>query len=195
MKTSRSFLIIALLFFPAMSAWASAGEDLAGIMRTFQSNLGPVYQLVVAISYVMGIYFIVDAIFRLKKYGQQRTMMSSQASMAKPVILFIIGLGLLYFPSFVNISVRSIWVNSSSNSVLWWGGAGSTWNAFVKPLIDVVRLFGLIAVVRGLVILTRIAAESTQPGTAGKGLMHIIAGTLAINILGTINIIRATFGF
>ncbi len=195
MKILRTFFIVALIFFPALSAWAAVGEDMAGMMRTFQSNLGPVYQLVVAISYVMGVWFIVDSIFRLKKYGQQRTMMSSQASMAKPIILFIIGLGLLYFPTFVNVSIQSIWVNSSSNSVLWWGSTGSTWSAFVNPLIDVVRLFGLIAVVRGLVILTRIAAESTQPGTTGKALMHIIAGTLAINIIGTINIIRATFGF
>ncbi len=186
-------LILSISLLPTSEAWAI--QDLGGILRTFQTNLGPLYQLVVAISYVMGIWFISDSIFKLKKYGQQRTMMSTNASMGKPILLFIIGLGLLYFPTFVNVSIQSLWVNGASTSIIGWGNPTSVWKAFVDPLIDTIRLFGLIAVVRGLAILTRMANESSQPGTAGKGLMHIIAGTFAINILGTINVIKATFGF
>jgi len=105
-----------------------------------------------------------------------------------------IGLGLLYFPTVVNVSIQSLWVYSSSSSILKYPSEPSSWDAFVQPLIDTIRLFGLIAVVRGLVILTRIAGENPQPGSMGKGLMHIIAGTLAINIVGTIDMIKATFG-
>lgn len=196
MKIFRFLItVIALSLYPVVNALAGPGEDLIQMMQTLQSNLGPVYRLVIAISYIMGIWFITDSIFRLKKYGQQRTMMSSQASLAKPVILMGIGLALLYFPTFVHVSLQTIWTNSSSNSVVWYGSGNTSWDAFIRPLLAVVRLFGVIAVVRGLVILTRIAAESTQPGTVGKGLIHIIAGTFAINIIGTINIIRATFGF
>jgi intracellular multiplication protein IcmC len=194
MKAIKWYFILLLTSLPISNAFASPSSDLASIMQTFQANIGPLYTFIVALAYVMGVWFITDAIFRLKKYGQQRTMMSTHASMAKPVILLILGLALLYFPSFVTVSIQSIWVNSTSSSVLRYPVEPSTWNAFVYPLIDIIRLFGLIAIVRGIIILTRLAGESVQPGSAGKGLMHIIAGTLAVNIVGTIDIIKATFG-
>lgn len=194
MKT-KTLIVIFLSLCPVGLAFAGPAENLAGMMQSLQANLGPVYRLVIALSYVMGIWFITDAIFRLKKYGQARTMLSTQASLAKPVILMIIGAAMLYFPTFVNISVSTLWLNASSNSVLKYPIETSMWSAFVNPLIDVIRLFGLIAVVRGLTILTRIAQESPQPGVVGKGIIHIIAGTLAINIVGTISVIKATFGY
>jgi intracellular multiplication protein IcmC len=194
MIVMRLLLILLFTVAPTTNVWA-AGEDLAGILQTLQTQLGPVYQLVVAIAYVMGIWFISDSIYRLKKYGQSRTMMSTQASLAKPVILMGIGVALLYFPTFATVSIQSLWVYGSSSSVLKYPSEPSMFDAFIHPLIDIIRLFGLIAVVRGLVILTKIANESTQPGTVGKGLMHIVAGTLAINIVGTIDVIKATFGF
>jgi intracellular multiplication protein IcmC len=186
------FLFLTLFFDNAL---ATPSENMVQMMQTFQRNLGPLYHLIVAISYVLGIWFIADSIFRLKKYGQQRTMMSTNASLAKPVILLVIGLALLYFPAFVNISIESLWAYGSSDSPLKYPIELSAWSGFVNPLIDSIRLFGLIAVVRGLVLLTRLANESPQPGSVGKGIMHIAAGTLAINIIGTINVIKATFGF
>lgn len=191
----RQIFLVTFLIFTCSLVYAGPTEDLAGIMRNFQQNLGPVYTFVVALSYVMGVAFIGDSIIRLKKFAQQRTMMSTNASMAKPMILFGLGLALMYFPTFVNTSVESLWVYGSSSSVLKYPSEPSTMSAFINPLIDAIRLFGLIAIVRGIVILTRLASESTQPGTIGKGLMHIIAGTLAVNIVGTVNVIRATFGF
>lgn len=193
MKLSR-WLVLSTLMLSISPVFAATAQDIAGILRTFQSNLGPLYIFVVALAYVMGIWFIADSIYRLKKYGQQRTMMSTNASIAKPIILMALGLTLLYFPTFVNLSTETLWVYGSSSSVLVYPNEPTSWNAFVHPLIDTVRLFGLIAVVRGVVILTKLANESPQPGSLGKGLMHIIAGTLAINITGTINVIKATFG-
>jgi intracellular multiplication protein IcmC len=190
----RLLLILLLTVAPTSNVWA-IGEDLFGMLQTFQTQLGPVYRLVVALAYVMGIWFISDSIYRLKKYGQSRTMMSTQASLAKPIILMAIGIALLYFPTFVSVSIQSLWVYGASNSVLARPTGTSALSAFINPLIDIVRLFGLIAVVRGLVILTKTANESSQPGTVGKGLMHILGGTLAINMIGTINVIKATFGF
>jgi intracellular multiplication protein IcmC len=195
MKASKWFFVVVLGIMPITSALAGPGQDLSTMMQTFQNNLGPVYILVVALSYVMGIWFITDSVFRLKKFAQQRTMMSTTASMAKPLILMALGLSLLYFPSFVNITTQTLWVYGSSSSVLKYPVEPSTWDAFIHPLIDTVRLFGLIAVVRGVVLLTKLANESAQPGSMGKGLMHIVAGTLAINIVGTTNVIKATFGF
>jgi intracellular multiplication protein IcmC len=194
MKVVKWSFILLLTTLPVTNVLAS-GVDIVRIMQNFQANIGPLYTFVVAISYVMGFWFFTDSIYRLKKYGQARTMMSAQASLAKPLIMMALGLALLYFPTFVNVSVQSIWVNSPSSSVLKYPLEPSVWDAVMHPLIDTIRLFGLIAIVRGIIILTRLANENHQPGSMGKGLMHIIAGTLGVNIVGTIDIIKATFGF
>lgn len=193
MKLVKQVLIAALIFFP-LTSFALTSQGLAGMLQTLQNNLGPVYRLVIAISYVLGFWFIVDSIFRLKKLGQARTMMSTSASMGKPIGLFVIGLALLYFPTFVDVSIQSLWLYGST-SVLRYPNEPSIWDAFIHPVIDVIRLFGLIAVIRGLTILTKLAHESTQPGTVAKGIMHIIGGVLGINIVGTIHVLRVTFGF
>jgi intracellular multiplication protein IcmC len=187
------FIIIGMLLWG--EAVAGPAQDLVGMMQTIQKNLGALAQFAVAISYVSGLWFIADSIFKLKKYGQARTMMSTNTSLAKPLILMAIGAALFYFPTFATVSIQSLWAYGSSNSVLKYPAEPSFWDAFVHPLIDLVRLFGLIAVIRGLVLLTKLSHENPQPGSIGKGILHIIAGTLAINIVGTIDVIKATFGF
>jgi intracellular multiplication protein IcmC len=195
MRFGVKFIVTMLLFLFLMNdVYALTGEDLAGVLQSVQSNLPPVFRMLVATTFVLGIWFMTDAIFRLKKYGQARTMMSTNASMAKPIILFLIGLGLLYFPTLIDVSIQTVW-NYGSSSVLRYPDQPTMWQAFVNPIIDLIRVFGLLAFIRGMVILTRLAHESPQPGSLGKGLMHITGGIMAINIVGTIDIIKGTFGF
>lgn len=186
----RILFILAVVLLPSSLTYAA---DISSMLLNLQTNLRPVYQLVIATAYVLGIWFIADSIFRLKKYGQARTMMSTNTSMAKPITIFVIGLGLLYFPTMIDVSVQTLWLQSSS-SILKYPTTSGVWDSIVHPLIDLIRLFGLIAFVRGMLILTRLANESPQPGSVAKGLMHITGGILAVNIVGTVNMIKATFG-
>ena len=55
------------------------------------------------------------------------------------------------------------------------------------------RVIGAISFIRGWVILTRVSKHA-QPGTFGKGLTHVIAGILAINIYETWEILMNTLG-
>src|SRR5437660_1130051 len=106
MRRGLIFILVSLVLIPLSNAYAVTGEDLAGVLQSLQTNLGPVFRLLVASSFVLGIWFMTDAVFRLKKYGQARTMMSTNASMAKPIILFLLGLALLYFPTLIDISIQ-----------------------------------------------------------------------------------------
>lgn len=190
---SRILFVVLMIILPVSVTYADISQNLASMLQHLQTNLGPVYKLVIATSFVLGIWFITDAIFRFKKFAQARTMMSSNTTMAKPLIIFVIGLGLLYFPTMIDVSVQTLWLQSSS-SILRYPTDTGMWDSITHPLIDLVRLFGLIAFVRGMLILTRLGSESPQPGSVAKGLMHITGGILAVNIVGTINMIEATFG-
>jgi intracellular multiplication protein IcmC len=60
-------------------------------------------------------------------------------------------------------------------------------------ILRLVQIIGVIAFIRGWLILAQSARQGSQP-VIGRALTHIIGGILAINIIGTKNVIWATFG-
>ena len=136
---------------------------------------------------------MLKAVYMLKKYGQMRTMMAMNVSIAKPMVVLLTGAGLIYVPGIIDVGLDSLW-SYNSNSVLKYPTDTSSWEAIINPLIDVVRLFGFIAFVRGWAMIAKFGAEQAQPGTGGKAVMHMIGGLLAMNIVGTWGAVKATFG-
>jgi len=61
-------------------------------------------------------------------------------------------------------------------------------------VIKVMQVIGVIAVIRGLLFLSK-AGNQGQPGMAGRGITHLIAGILAINIYGTWQVLENSLGF
>ena len=62
-------------------------------------------------------------------------------------------------------------------------------NAFV-----ILQFIGLVAFIRGLVILTQLGGHGGQPGTFARAMTHIIGGILCINMYDTVNMILVTLG-
>lgn len=176
-----------------MGAYGVTVNDIASILAQLETNIPQVMRLIVALSYVFGVWFVLMAVYQLKKYGQMRAMMAVQASIAKPTIVLLIGIGCLYFPKIIDISVATLWVNGSDSVLLYPEDTGN-WDAVVNPVIGIVRLFGYIAFLKGWIMLAKLGKEQAQPGIAGKALMHMLGGILAINIVGTIKIVQATLG-
>ncbi len=71
-------------------------------------------------------------------------------------------------------------------------GDAITLQAFYA-LVRLVQIVGLIAVIRGLLILMRLSGQA-QPGTFGRAMTHIVGGTLAMNIVGFNQIVFNSFG-
>lgn len=194
MKAQSNMTLIGLmvLLIP-IQAMGVTVSDIASVLANLQATVPQVTKLVVALCYTMGVGFILKSVYMLKMYGQGVTMMSSHHSVSKPFIVLFVGVGCLYIPTIISISIDSLWSYGSS-SVLAYPADVSNWDAVINPLISIVRLFGLIAFVRGWTLLVKLGAEQAQPGTFGKGVMHMLGGVLAMNIVGTINVIKATLG-
>ncbi len=173
--------------------------DQVDILTNIASNLAEVQKLVSGAAYIMGISFAVKAIFSLKQYGEARTQMSSGTSIKEPAIYFLVASMLLYLPSafkvFMNttfgystvLAYAPISSNNGSLDVLF--GQNSAVGA---SLAIIIQTIGLIAFIRGWVMIARTASSGSQPGGTGKGLMHIFGGILAMNIVGTLQIINNT---
>ena len=188
-----SFLLMCLL--PLASAYA-VDIDFNKMLFAMKRHSGPIIRFIVATAYVIGLWFIFGAIVTLKKLGQQ-TMMQHQ-SISGPLIKLIVGLLLLYLPGVIDVSLWTIWGYGVGEESLmtYEPGLSDPFGPAKEGAIAIVRVVGYVSFVRGFVILSRSGAQSgAQPGTFGKGLMHIIGGMLAINIVGTIRIISNTLGF
>jgi intracellular multiplication protein IcmC len=194
MKINKRLVFISILFTLVTLAGCSRAQLPSGgiqeMLQNLADNCEPLIRLAVASAYLLGFGCIVTAIYKLRAYGEVRTMMPSNAQMAGPASKFMVGIALLFLPTIVNISVYSLW----HDHILEYPG-GSDWSASIEAAIfTVIKLFGVIAVVRGLVLMARSTNQGAQPGTFSKGLVHLVGGIMAINIWGTLTAIGSTFG-
>lgn len=170
----------------------SDGNDLASILVHLQRSLEPIWGFLIAFSYVLGICFIVIAIMRLKQYGQMTVMMSTHASLGPTLAYIIVGAGLLFLPTLLDIMSVTLWDYGVDDI----RGFDQTigFHEIMIPIIQLIQVLGLISFIRGWILLTKIGGHSGQPGTLNKAVLHILGGILAINIVGTIDVLQATFG-
>ncbi|MBL7479614.1 type IV secretion protein IcmC [Legionella bononiensis] len=179
-----------------VSCWIASQAD---ILTNLANSLAPVERLITGGAYLIGSAFIFKAIYSLKVYGEARTMMSNSASVKEPIMYLMVGAILIYFPTAFKVFMQSTFgyqnvlqyapVNSSNQALDTLFGNGSVVG---RPLAMLIQVIGLIAFVRGWVLVARSASQGQPPGGTGKGLMHVFGGILAINIVGTINMINNT---
>lgn len=188
----------ALWLLPAISWAQTAGDSAAGALvirdnTRLMSSLSDIYQMLIAVCYITGIIFTFLALYRLKKYGTGSAMMHSPRSMLGPAGLFMIGVILMFTPHFIDIMVMTLW---GSDSVMSYQqlSEDASFREIVTPLIGVIQVVGLIAFIRGWVLVSKSTKEGAPPGSISKGVIHVIGGVMAINIVGTIDVVTSTLG-
>jgi len=191
------WLLVVFLFLPFVATYAKS-PDFNTMLSALRQNVGPIIRLVVATAYVTGLWFIISAIQQLKTIGQSQQTMQ-QHTLGGPLIKFIVGLMLLYLPSVIDISVWTIWghsaMGSAAEEVMSYNPSPGPYSQAKEGAIALVRVVGYVSFVRGLIVLSHAGStQSAQPGSIGKGIIHMIGGILAINIVETIRIIGNTLG-
>lgn len=177
-----------------MSGFSSLSLDT--IMRSLQS----VEKLITATAYIMGISFAVKAIYSMKTLAENRSQQQTHGSLKEPVFYFLVSAMLLYLPYSVQMVLNSTFgqgaqilayapIESGSSALNSVFGQSS---AFGELIALVVQVVGVIAFIRGWVLIARSASQGQQPGGTGKGLAHVFGGILAMNIVGTLQVVNNT---
>lgn len=191
-RFSLSVTVSFLLVLPAYSQTLNTSGLTAQSMLTRIGDIVPNFTyLVTAIAYVLGMVFVISGVMKLKHLGESRTMMSREHSPVPPLILIGIGAALLYLPTTVRVGMNTFWATPSPYS---YNENTDEWSQYLNICFSVVQLLGVIAFIRGLVILSRLGDHGGQPGTFTKGLTHIIGGIFCINIYQFIQMINLTLG-
>ncbi|MFY7697386.1 MAG: type IV secretion protein IcmC [Legionella sp.] len=171
----------------------------ANILNNIANNLIPVERLLTGAAYLIGLCFAFKALYSLKVYGEARTMMSSNTSMKEPLMYLLVAGVFIYFPTAFKLFMNTTFgysnvlayapISSSNQSIDSLFGPGSL---IGRPLVIVIQTIGIVAFIRGWVLIARSASHGQQPGGTGKGIVHVFGGILAINIVGTMQIINNT---
>ena len=154
------------------------------------NNVAMFGRILQSVSIVMGIGLCTAAFFQLKRYGEMRTMMSSQMSIHTPVMMLLAGIMLLLIPSTLSTFLYSFWGTSSP---LRYDGLGSRWSGvdqYMPAVLIFVRVVGVGAFMRGIVLMHRAAGHSGQPGQIAKCLLHMCGGLMCMHILGVVHLLK-----
>ena len=174
-----------------MSLAVDAGQMLVNLSESYNA----VFKMLTGGAYVAGVAFAFLSIYSLKEYGEARTMSSSRDTSLKPALVYmLVAMVFLYFPSAVDVLMQSTFGADSIPIADGVSSSSAILTADVQlAILRLVQIVGVVAFIRGWFILAQSAKGGGQP-VLGRALTHIIGGILAINIIGTKNVLWATFG-
>lgn len=153
--------------------------DLITMLGNLSQALTPIQHLISGGSYLLGIIFVISALFRFKAVGESR----GRESGFIPAMYLLFGAGLLYLPSTMSVLANTAF---GAGNVLTY----SSYNKVdVSQLVGTfIRVAGLIWFIRGSVLMAHASNPGVQEGP--KGLVFIIAGVLALNFDNTISMVN-----
>ena len=155
-----------------------------------ENNFQTLANIAETVSVMLGLVFVFSAIFQFKKMGEQRSMMG-QHSAAGPVIMLVCGAALLILPQFIGAAALAFWGQQSD--VMYTGGP-TGYHPLIPPILMLVRLVGVVAFIRGIVMLSKTGSQQGQQGQLGKALTHIFSGILCVHIMQTIDLLQTILG-
>lgn len=165
--------------------------DMNGVLSNIRQTLPYIYQMVTAVSYVLGLYLFISGLAKMKVFAEMKMMSGSQASLKGPLLFLISGVALVYFPSMMNVSMTTFFAYTDP---LAYQKTGETGDDIIQTMIMVTRVVGAIAFIRGWVLVTHLGGQQSQPGQFAKAMTHIIGGVFAMNIYGVWKLLRVTVG-
>ncbi len=193
-KSNIVFTAVMLLLLPLQAQAVDVSSlNAQSIINNIMTEVPMLMRLITAVAYVAGMWFCFMGIMKLKQYGEQRTMMSGEHHIKGPLIYLTVGAMLLYLPSSVQVGLSTFWTDPSPYSYQD-VAAQSQWMQFIGNCFLIIQLFGTIAFIRGLMLLSHLGQQhgGGQPGTFSKGMTHIIAGLLCINIYQFVQIMSVS---
>ncbi len=171
------------------------GSDIGNLPDILMQNLGIVADIMQTLAILIGLALFIGGVFQLKRYGETRSMMSSQASMMGPLMAMLSGVAMLCSPLFMGTVLVSFWGTGGISDLPYDTSAETGWSQYIEPVLMMVRLVGVYAFMRGFVMSSKTGSGHAPPGTTGKIFAYLFGGILCIHIMGTMQLFGSILGF
>lgn len=185
------FIFVFILSFASRTDAYNVELNAESFLTHFASNIPSLMRMVTAISYVLGMSMMIKSIVQLKHLGESRTMMSRDQGLKGPLIFMAVGSLLLFLPTSIQVGLSTFWSIPCSYCYLTQAGQ---WHDILNTCYLIIQFIGVIAFIRGLLLISQLGNESHQAGIFARGMTHIVGGILCINIFQFVQVIQSTFG-
>ena len=174
--------------------WYSGSEN---ILANIATSLVPIQKMLTGAAYLIGLAFAIKALMTLKTHGEQRSSMSGTGNIKEAGLYLFVASMLLYYPTAFQALMNSTFgyetvLSYDSSNSPWLSSILGTDNASGGTVTLIIQIIGLIAFIRGWLLIARSSAQGQSPGSMGKGLMHVFGGIMGMNIVGTLQVFYNT---
>ncbi len=156
------------------------------------TSLANILNVIEDISIVSGVGMVFASINGFKKHSEQRGM-NGQGGLGGPFITLLCGVILTCIAGFLSAAGFLIWGSGQITPLSYLSTMGTTYSQMLGPVVDLVRVVGAGAFVRGVFLLNKAGQSQAQPGTVGKGLIFLFAGVLCVHVVGTTQLLEGFF--
>ena len=175
------------------------------LLINLSTIVAPTANMLLTISYVLGILMLLRGIIMFKTLAVPLTQMSRPGEMMGPLVYVLVGAILIWIPSSTGSLSMSLFagnefetlssLNGSQPAAMTLlaqatAGIQSQWAQLVDTIVLYVQLIGFIAFLRGWIIIAAAGQSSSQPGQMSKGIIHVIGGLLAINFVPLVQAVQ-----
>ncbi|HVV69908.1 MAG TPA: hypothetical protein VHE99_12910 [Gammaproteobacteria bacterium] len=171
--------------------------DISFLIEKFHAQLPAFINFLYALSYTIGIVLVIMALFKLKEYSLTSSSMYGESGLiTRSLAYFIAGAMLIYLPSALDVGTTTFLADNGDNSLFSYAAIknkGYGYEELISPVIDIVKIVGLLAFIRGWVMLSKMGNQQHK-GVMFKGITHLIGGILAVNIIGVYTIFARVLG-
>lgn len=174
------------------SGFLNPFNDLVGMIMNLGDSIAGISGFVKAATYILGVILIARGIFKLRIMADHRSQMFQPMEFGGPMISMIVGAMLIWSTTLLDSMTQTLW--GSASPLDYRPSFTGDFNAVWDVILDIMKVIGFIAFVRGWFYLTQMGQQGAQ-GVVGKGLTHIIGGTLAYHMGPTLHVLMTTFGF
>lgn len=206
----QRLLALTLLFLP-LSAHAGLSElDVQDMLENAADVLNPAMGMLLAFSFVMGVFFIVKGLMMLRSFSIPLTQATKPGELSGPLVYIFVGAVLLYIPTSTDVLTQTLFgketgifegsggleqMGSASDQLMGYGVSTSVeshWATMIDTIVLYMQFIGFLAFMRGWLLIAHAGQPGVQPGTISRGMVHIVGGILAINFLPLANIVINT---
>lgn len=184
------FLVLIFITSPSVFADSVTSVSAATMVQNIANAVPLLLQMVTAIAFVLGMVLSVKGVTLFKHLGEGRGMYSRDHELKTPLIYLAVGAALLYLPTSIDVGLSTFWSSSCPYCYIQWQ---DQWNQFYNACFIIIQFIGVIAFIRGLLILTQ-SGEGHSQGAFKRALTHLIGGIFCINIVPFIQVILITLG-
>ena len=178
-----SLAILPILMLVAQPAHAIGIDTM--FINFEQSALG-IIDLAQVVAYVIGLYLGIKSLFMFADVSRDKNKRISA-----PISTFVAGIVLLYLGSTLHVLTASVFTSGDNGLMAMPNGMGQA-KAVFKAIFTFISMVGLIAIIRGVLIL-KLAGEG-KDGKFWQGITFLFGGLMAWHVTATIKILASTFG-